>query len=141
MASTLSNREDSADVVVDEFVKAGALETGDRTAVLRFASAVASRRGTFKQVMDRSRLASEVLPSLLEFESTVDIRLGFEKGRVAVFMPVALLHIDTDAQGQEVWLQLTRLQLEKIAEDLQETLKQMVEAENWVNKSGRKEMP
>jgi hypothetical protein len=138
IASTLSRRrEDTAEAIVDELEKAGALNVADRPAILSFASQVIEDLPTVKKAVERSQLASVVFPSLSQFQTAVDVRLGFEKNRIAFSVPVVLVHIDTDAQGQEIWFQLTRRQVQKIVEDLQESLKQMSVADTWLDKSGK----
>jgi hypothetical protein len=137
IASTLSRRDDSPEALVQELEKAGALDAVDRPAVLRFASDVVAERSTVKQAVERSQLAGSVMPSLMLFESAVDVRLSFDKNRVAFSVPVLMVHIDTDAEGQEMWLQLSRRQVQRVIEDLQEALKQMSSADAWLNKSSK----
>jgi hypothetical protein len=138
VASTLSSKDETADELIEELAKAGALDPVNRPAALKFAFEVVAKRTVVHQTFERSQLASRVLPSLDDFEATVDVRLGFDKNRIAFSVPVALVHIDTDARGQELWLQLSKRQIQKIIGDLQDTLEKMSVAEAWLkaNKEG-----
>jgi hypothetical protein len=131
IASMLSRREESPSQFIKAMAEAKILRPEASGAALAFFDALVRERPALRQAMTRSRFSSEVLPSLLEFESTVDLRLGFENDAINVAIPIALVHLDTNATGQEVWLQITRKQLEEMIKDLEETLRKMVEAEKW----------
>jgi hypothetical protein len=81
-------------------------------------------------VIERAQLAREVLPSLLALEIAIDVRLRVVDGRVTTSIPVALLHIDTDSERQELWLQLSRGDVEETIKKLQKCLIDMQLAEN-----------
>ena len=136
IASIVSRGDDTADSLTKELVKANALDAKSEPTVLRFANALVSRRPSIRSLMERSQLASEVLPSLMSFDTTVDVRVGFEKGRVAQLLPVGLVHIETDAEGQELWMQLTRTQLQRLIDDLREIDDQMGAVESWITSKG-----
>jgi hypothetical protein len=139
LVSLISGRNDGPDILVDELENSGALDGADRPAVLGFALEIERRRSSLKKSLDRSHIVSQVLPSLDDFEVIVDVRLGFDKAGVVLSVPIALMHLDTDARGQEVWLQATRRQVQQMVDDLQEALKQMTLAENWLEKSNKGE--
>jgi hypothetical protein len=137
IASMLSSREEGPEDLLRGATDAGILESKHQQAALRFSESVVRNRGLLKQVMELSRLAGGVLPSLTDFETTVDVRLGFEKARVGVSVPLAIVHLDTDAQGQEVWFQLTKKQVQRIIDDMQTTLRRMEEGEKWAERGSQ----
>ena len=77
-------------------------------------------------------LSSRLLPSLDDFELEVDVRLEFEKEQIGLAVPIVLAHIDTDATGQEIWFQMTRMQVEKLLENLKSVSARLEQAEKWV---------
>jgi hypothetical protein len=100
--------------------------------MLPFCELVVSQRAGVRQLLTRSQLSAVVLPVLTSFDITVDIRLGFEEGQVATALPVAVVHMDTDSAGQEVWFQINQRQLERTIKDLNNALKEIQEAERWI---------
>ena len=97
-----------------------------------FFKGVITNRPFIKRALETSRLSTQLLPSLLNFEAVVDVRFGFEKGRLSENVPVIIMHIDTDSMGQEIFLQLTKTSLERMIKDLEETLKNVVQVEKWI---------
>lgn len=117
----------------DEFVDAGKgkLFKDEHVEVAReVAAAICGARGEISSSIEKTQLAGQVLPSLSEFEATVDIRLKIVDGQVKLSVPVAVVHIDTDAGGQEIWIQLTRGDIDEVIKKLSECLDHMVIAEN-----------
>jgi len=130
-ASLISSGEVEVDDLVGQAKTAEVINGNDIDGALQFSRVAASNRAAIQGAMERSGIASAVLPSLSEFETTVDLRLGFEKGRVCSSIPLAIVHVDTDAEGQKLWLQLTKGEVERIVEDLQGVIRQMEDAEKW----------
>lgn len=130
LAMALSSREEPVEEVVQAAIQAGLLENSHKDAALRFSSSITDRQA-LKQALDRSRVSSEILPSLIDFETTVDMRLSFDKNEIKFAVPVALVHLDTDANNQEVWFQLNKKEVERMINDLQSTLRRMEEVEKW----------
>src|SRR5216683_6084186 len=81
-ATFLLGRDEKLPQLVAAAVEAKLIRPEDSPAALLFYEAIERDRPTLKETIQRSRYSSSVLPSLLEFETTIDIRLGFEKGRV-----------------------------------------------------------
>jgi hypothetical protein len=125
-------------VTAAEFVQAGSGNLFD-TACNPTASAVAdiviSRRPTLDKAMARSRLANAVLPSLTRFDVAVDLRIRFENGKAQEFVPVALAHIDTDADNTEIWFQLSRADITMLLEKLSTCARDMELGEELLNKA------
>jgi hypothetical protein len=130
-ATFLLSRDENIVQLVAAAIEAKLIRTEDSPAVLVFYEAIERDRPALKETVERSRTLTSVLPSLLELEITVDMRLGFGKGRLDFATPIALVHLDTDAQGQEIWLQLTKKQVERVVNELQDALRKMEEAEKW----------
>jgi hypothetical protein len=115
-------------VTAAEFVQAasGNLFDADcEPTVSAIADVVISRRATLDKAMARQRLATVVLPSLAEFEVTVDLRIRVENGQVQEFVPVALAHIDTDANNNEFWFQMSRADIDMLLDKLTNCAKEM----------------
>jgi hypothetical protein len=68
-----------------------------------FVDVVAAHTADIAAVIKRVALTDQVLPSFMTVDVAVDVRLGFAEGRVDVVAPVALIHIDTDGENQELW--------------------------------------
>lgn len=136
-ASILSTRDVTAEEFVRAAIQAQVLEDTHKDSALAFCKLVVRQRASLKEAIEQAGLADVVLPSLSTFETTVDLRLNVDKGKIVATVPVALIHLDTDAQGQEIWVQLTKRQVAKILAELQEALQTMEEAERWASGTKR----
>lgn len=122
----------SVDSFVNDAINAGIVDEADRVLVTQVANMVATDRGEIKTRLDREAVASRVLPALSSFQSSVEIRLAFKDDRLSLLVPVAVAHIDTDTTHVELWFQMSRAQVEKLADDLQQLLKRIAEAEKLI---------
>jgi hypothetical protein len=86
---------------------------------------------SFQSDFERRTLATENLPSLTSFDVTVDLRLKIENEEVKDGVPVAIVHIDTDAANRELWLQLTRGDVKTLIDTLTDAQKRMEVAERF----------
>jgi hypothetical protein len=136
LSNSLSARQESQTALIEEGKKLGLLGDAEVPNALRFAELIVASRDTIKQQIEQEDLASEVLPALSIFETTVDLRLQFDGQRLKRAIPVALLHIDTDATNQELWFQVSRVQVERLINELQLTLARLKEAESAVKTIG-----
>lgn len=98
------------------------------------AASICGQRDEIKRSVEKSQLAGAVLPSLYSFDVTVDIRFKVEDGGVKATVPVAIVHLDTDANDQEVWVQLTAGDIELIIKRLREAQDGMKIAESLLQK-------
>jgi hypothetical protein len=96
-----------------------------------FLDNIVADRAVVKKALRRASMSSQVLPFLSDFEVVVDLRMAYEDSAVLDAVPVAVFHIDTDANGQEIWFQASKGQLERLKIDIDGTLKKMEAAENW----------
>jgi hypothetical protein len=94
------------------------------------ANVIVSNRAEIQHAVERAQLAGEVLPSLRLFEAVVDVRLRIADGAVGMFVPVALVHIDTDGRNHEIWLQLSRGEVEDTIKKLTACLEGMKVADS-----------
>jgi hypothetical protein len=125
-------------VTAAEFVQAGSgniFDTACEPTALAIADIVISRRAALDKAMARNQLASAVLPSLDRFDVTVDLRIRFENEKAQEFVPVALAHIDTDADNTEFWFQLSRADIAMLLEKLNKCLREMELGEELLNKA------
>ncbi|HEY8333603.1 MAG TPA: hypothetical protein VIQ05_07390 [Tardiphaga sp.] len=121
-----------------EFVEAakGVLFFPEQAAVAKsIAAAVCASRDEIKKTVARTQLAGEVLPSLYTFDLAVDLRIRVVDGKVVTSAPVAVVHIDTDAEDHEIWVQLGRGDIESMIRTLSKALEDMKIAETL---TGRK---
>ena len=125
---TLTSRPDSAEGFIHALIAAKVIPETHQPNVLRLAG---NNRVALKEILERSRVAGALLPSLTQFETTIDLRLGFERNQVGFAVPVVLMHVDTDAQGEELWLQVNKKQLDNLIKDLEEARRRLGEAEKW----------
>jgi hypothetical protein len=134
LAVALAPSEDSVDQMLQQ-LKENGLVAENEAGPIHFLQAVGRIKGLVTQALQRSSLTSESLPVMIEFEATVDVRPAFDKAtnKITFAVPVLIMHIDTDKYGAEVWLQLSKRQVEKMAESLKTALQQLDEAERWSN--------
>lgn len=117
--------------VLDALIQAGVLTEDWRPGTLRFYSYLLPEQARVQQSRKLSSLASQGLPSLTSFDTTIDVRLGFREKAVADSVPVIIVHIDTDSEP-EIWFQMQRKDLEKLVDKLNETLSRVKEAAEWI---------
>ena len=71
---------------------------------LAAATLIADARPDLERIFSRRRLASAVLPTLELFDISVDVRFRFKGDQIEESVPIAVVHIDTDAQHHELWI-------------------------------------
>jgi len=117
-----------------EATKAGFLPTDVAQAIVPFAQSVFEKRAELGRIMRRAALPSQVLPYLADVEIVVDVRMDFEDQEVYEAVPVAMLHIDTDANNTEIWFQASKSQMEQFRKDIDAAIKRMEIAEAWARR-------
>lgn len=125
----LAFRIESCEEVVASIVEAGILVKENEDAILAFAKIASADRGALKQALSMATLQHSLLPSLMQLEVKVDLRLEFDGDSITRTAPVVLVHLDTDAVDQEIWFQLTPSQVEGFISRLQQALRQVGVAE------------
>jgi hypothetical protein len=101
----------------------------DELTAFTIATLACEHRDELKAGIERAQLAGAVLPSLIRFELEVDFRVRVSEGTIKTGVPIAVVHIDTDATAQEMWLQLSRGDVEDMIKKLNDTLESMNVAE------------
>jgi hypothetical protein len=116
---------------VDASIKTKFIDSVTAQRLRPFLEVVAGHASEITTAIRRATLIDQTLPSFYDMDVTVDIRLGFEEGRVELAVPVAVIHLDTDADRQEIWFQASRQQLILIKDDIEAAIKKMDAAEAW----------
>lgn len=89
------------------------------------ARVIVSQRPALQETIARESLAAAVLPSLASFNIAIDLRCEFIEDRISNRVAVAVVHIGTDDRSHQLWVQLTRADIERIVARLTEALKRM----------------
>jgi hypothetical protein len=122
---------ESVSTIVDELRSAGILDPAAEGAVSAILNGLDHERPAVAAAFRRSNLASRLLPSLTDLSFVVDVRVDFDGDRIALAIPVVLVHIDTDTTDNEIRFQMNKRQLEVVIEDLKKTLSRVEAAEKW----------
>jgi hypothetical protein len=125
----------NAEEFVSSAVKVGLISENLVLKIQPFVAAIVGQRAQVGRAIRRASLPAQVLPYISDVEIVVDLRIGFEEQDVIETIPVAIVHIDTDTDGQEVWFQSSKHQMQQLKSDLEEAIKRMEAAEAW----GRRE--
>jgi hypothetical protein len=121
----------NAEEFISSAVKASMIHQDLVAKIQPFVDTVVAERPQIERILRRAALPVQVLPSMSGVEVVVDLRLAFEEGTVLEAVPVAIVHIDTDANGEEVWFQASLNQMRELKSDVEEAIKQMEAAEAW----------
>jgi hypothetical protein len=131
----LFDKSTSVNEFIDGAVKTKLIDAAITPKLRPFVEVVASHASDIATAIKRATLTDQCLPSFYDMDVTVDLRVGFEEGRVDVVVPVALIHLDTDAEKQELWFQASKPQLILIRDNIDAAIKKMDAAEAWGAKS------
>ena len=131
----LFDKTTTVDDFFDAAIKTKLIDASTYPKVKPFVDRVASHGSEIASAIKKATLSDEGLPSFMDLDVTVDLRIGFEEGRVDVAVPIALIHIDTDAEREELWFQCSKQQLLLIKDDIEAALKKMDAAEAWGSRS------
>ena len=123
-------REETSQTV-EGMLSAEIIEASAQSYVTTLLGALGREHSQVTGAFRRMSLANRLLPTLTDLELQVDVRLDFDKDRVITVVPVALVHLDTDGTGRELWFQMNKNQVEKAIEDLKRTLSRLEAAEKW----------
>ena len=99
-----------------------------------FIQIVVSDRSQIARAIRRAAMPRQVFPFLMNVEIVVDLRMAFDEQKVGEAVPVALIHIDTDGDGEEIWFQASKPQLERLKNDVDATIKRMELSEEWARR-------
>lgn len=115
------------------FVKAGvdAGVIGDdlKEVAAKVANQAVADRESVRISASRASLANKTLPTLVDFDASIDMRLAFDKSQqIKDAVPVAVMRVADDLDEQMTF-QMTRQQLETMARDLQQMVRQFEQAD------------
>lgn len=125
----------NAEEFVNSAVKVGLIGENLVAKIQPFVAAIIGQRTQIARAIRRASLPAEVLPYISNVEIVVDLRIAFEEQNIIESIPVAIVHIDTDVEGQEMWFQSSKHQMQQLKSDLEEAIKRMEAVEAW----GRRE--
>jgi hypothetical protein len=136
MLATLTEAPDPVEQFIAAGIEKGAFTAETAAIIQPHAELICSERTNIQEAVKKETLASSVLPSLMTFSVAVDLRLKFEKDKIIAAVPVLVAHLDTDAEHQAVWVQLTQADTERIIDQLQTGLASLKAAERAAEKIG-----
>jgi hypothetical protein len=122
----------------EEFIEAGRgrLFTEQYEGIAKsIATAICAIRDEIKPILERAQLAGQVLPSLTGFDVALDVRVRVLDRTVANYVPIVVVHIGTDATSDDLWLQLSRSDIDDLITKLSDCLVQMDAAESFFSKA------
>ncbi len=117
-------------------VKAGMIPQNLVSKIQPFVDTVVGESAQIGRIIRRAALPAQVLPYMSDVEVVVDLRLAFEEEAVRDAVPVAIVHIDTDANNEEIWFQASIQQMRQLKDDVEEAIKRMEAAEAWGTRRG-----
>lgn len=115
----ISYRQETAKEFVEIGRSAKIINEENFESILSFLTSANDLASRIRNQLDATSLRNENLPSLRQFELSVDVRVRFSKDGVDMAAPVVVAHVDTDAQDMEVWFQMTPSQLSALITRLQ----------------------
>ena len=131
-ASILSTGTFSAEEFVQAVVEGQFLDEAHTAPLLEFAKIVLEGAYPFNDALNRQRLATQIIPSFVEWYTTIDVRVRVQGKQVSDTVPVLIVHLITDMEERPIIFQMTEKDVEQLAEQLQEIKSQLQAAEEWV---------
>ena len=128
LSARVTSAEEFARIAVEEELA----EEEHRAAISKFAQIVLDQAGPWRDSLDRSRIASQIIPAFALLNTTIDVRLQIEEGQVQAAVPVAILYLGTDVDEEEIIFQATKKEIEYILEQLQDLKDQLQTTEEWI---------
>lgn len=110
----------------DDFVDAAKdilFEPVNEPVVRSIALAICNRRAEIDLTVSVAQLAGVVLPSLRSISVAVDVRVKVDDGAVTLAVPVVVMQISTDVDERDLFLQLSKGDVEQVILKLQGILK------------------
>ena len=114
-------------------IKAGFIDTNEQKSARQFIDALIQSRVPLVEMTEKSRVATRLLPSLTSFSTVVDVRPAFNEDDSAIrfSVPVVIAHIENDSTEEDIWLQMTKRQVQNLIADLQAVLTKVDVIEKW----------
>ncbi len=131
IAAVVVTSSDSSEKAIDAAQAAGVLPPESAAAFDRLVEELRPQEEALRESIRSSELASEVLPSFLDIDTTVDLRLGFDREKVNASIPIVAAHLRTDARDSHVWFQMQKRDVVRLISEFEKLLRQLEEAERW----------
>lgn len=135
MVGSIGGSSISSEEFVNAGMESGALTEEEVPGIKRFADAIIDNRAELKRDNDRAKLQNSVLPTLLEFELSLDARVQIYDGDIDYAVPVVVAYLDTDAENQVVWFQMNEERVLEIRDKLNVALDQLEILKKWLGSS------
>jgi hypothetical protein len=117
---------------VDVLQQAGIVDSAQVTVALKLAETVIAERPELTEEFEKGALGNVVLPSVRRLETSVDVRLSTSDTGVITAVPVVLMMLDTNAEGQVLWCQMSKQELNAMIAKLNRAKKDVETAETWI---------
>ncbi len=127
----------NAEEFVSSAVKSGLIKETLVPKIQPFIDTIVSQKAVIGRAIRRASLPSQVFPSFSSIEVAVDLRIGFEDQKVVDAVPVAIVHIDTDTNGDEMWFQCSKHEMLQLKSEIEDAVKRMEAAESWGNRESK----
>lgn len=124
----------TAEEFMGSAVKSGIISKDLVPKIQPFVDTIIAERAQIGRAMRRASLPAQILPYISDVEVVVDLRMAFEDKVVLEAVPVAIVHIDTDADREEIWFQASIHQMQQLKNEIDEAIKRMEAAEAWGNR-------
>ncbi|MCY4405780.1 MAG: hypothetical protein OXC15_05395 [Rhodospirillaceae bacterium] len=132
-----SLRESS--ITAEEFINAGLKSSAftklESVEIGNFAELIIAVRHELNEESELVQLQNAVLPTLTEFDLTIDARVQVSEGAVMRAVPVVIAYVDTDAEDQLVWFQMDEERARELRDKLTATLDHIETLKEWLDKS------
>lgn len=123
---------------VDASIQEGTLADEDADKIRSFYEYALNGKPSIKDMLENDAASDDdSLPTLRSFDISVDLKLKFDRNGISKMLPIATFHIDTESYTQEIWLQISKRQLETLINELNTALDQMKLAESITGTSNK----
>jgi hypothetical protein len=121
----------NAEEFVSAAIKTGLMQENLVPKIQPFIDTIVSQRVAIGRAIRRASLPSQVFPSFSSIEVAVDLRMGFEQQKVVDAVAVAIVHIDTNTDGSEMWFQCSKHEMLQLKNEIEDAVKRIEAAESW----------
>lgn len=135
MVSSIAGSPVTSQDFIDAGVESGTLTNKVVRGIKRFADLIVANRIELNKENDMVKLQNSVLPTLFEFEVTLDARVQVSEGDIAYAVPVVVGYVDTDSEDQVVWFQMNEERVREIRDKLNVTLDHLEVMKKWLETS------
>ncbi len=120
---------------IDAGLKSSALTEKEVRGIKKFADLIIECRSEIKKEKDIAQLQNSALPTLIEFELTLDARVQVSDGTILYAVPVVVAYVDTDSENQVLWFQMNEERAREVRDKLSATLDHLDIVKKWLHTS------